>query len=206
MPLRCRAAIGWHALEGRGPRHLPSDNRLAVERVAMQPEPANIVVRVANSDDAADAADVFCAAFAALRCVYRPTSEAAARQAERAGEGSRLVAEIAGRIVGTVQFVVHKQHVHLIGLAVHPDFQRMGVAGRMIEAVVARAPTLGRSVVVLDTIKETGNVPLFEKMGFRVVRENLATWCESDDYAEAHDVVMQRDVAYRGTTETPPRR
>ncbi|MBP88139.1 MAG: hypothetical protein CMJ64_15710 [Planctomycetaceae bacterium] len=71
-------------------------------------EPSTIVtVRESTADDASQAADVFATAFAPLRSIYRPTGEAVARQARRAEEGTRLVAEIGGRIVGTVQFEVH---------------------------------------------------------------------------------------------------
>lgn len=154
----------------------------------------HITIREAEVDAAADVREVSDAGFARLRSVYRPTREAVARQAERAKEGTRLVAEIEGRIVGTVQVARHKDHVHLIGLAVHPGFQRMGVARRMIEWVVARAPALGYNIVALDTIKETGNVALFERMGFRVVDEEVANWCVSDDYGELHDVRMERTV------------
>jgi len=155
----------------------------------------HITIREAEVDDAVDVREVSEAAFATLRSVYRPTGEAVARQAERAKEGTRLVAEIEERVVGTVQIAGHEDHVHMMGLAVHPDFQRMGVARRMIEWVVARAPTLGHNVVALDTIRETGNVPLFESMGFRVVDEEVANWCVSDEYGELHDVRMERKIA-----------
>jgi GNAT superfamily N-acetyltransferase len=139
------------------------------------------MIRVARPDDTAVALEVFNAAFAPLRSIYRPIGEVAARQGERAKEGTRLVAEIERCIVGTVQFAVHEKHVHIIGLAVHPDFQGIGVARCLIKWVVARTPGLGHNIVAVDTIKETGNVAFFEKIGFHVVHENVATWCESDE-------------------------
>ena len=164
------------------------------------PQPSiDIAVRVASPDDDIEAAVVRKAAFDRLRAIYRPTGEAAARQAARADEGTRLIAEIDGRIVGTLQFDVHQEHVHLIGVAVHPDFQRMGVARHMVEWVVVRTPGLGRNVVVLDTIQETGNVTLFERLGFRVVQVTVATWCVSDVHPDVHDVRMERVAARRAS-------
>lgn len=96
-------------------------------------ESPNNVVRVAEPGDVEIAAAVSREAFERLRLVYRPTGAAAVLQADRANEGTRLVAEIDNRIVGTVQFDVHRLHVHLIGLAVQPEFQRRGVARNMIE-------------------------------------------------------------------------
>lgn len=104
------------------------------------------------------------------------------------------MAEIDGRVVGTVQFALHEKHVHLVGLAVHPDYQNRGIARSMIAWVAHRTPRFGHKTLVVDTIRETGNIALFEKMGFHVVRETVANWCESDDYPELHDVTMERSL------------
>jgi len=98
----------------------------------MQPTPPHITIRKATGDDVEHVAAIFAAAFAPLRSIYRPTDEVVARQTEHAKEGTRLVAEVEEQVVATVQFDRHKEHVHVIGLAVHPDFQRMGIARRMI--------------------------------------------------------------------------
>jgi predicted N-acetyltransferase YhbS len=161
----------------------------------MQRPSPQITIRRATTIDVDDVAAVFDAAFAPLRSIYRPTGQVAARQAERAKEGIRLVAEVDRQVVGTVQFDSHKEHVHVIGLAVHPAFQRMGIARGLIDWIVAHAPNLGHNVVVLDTIKETGNVPLFEKLGFRVFDESITASFESDTYPELHEVKMERLVS-----------
>jgi ribosomal protein S18 acetylase RimI-like enzyme len=154
---------------------------------------ATITIREAAAGaDAAAASAVVEAAFAPLASVYRPVGEAAARQAERAKEGTRLVAEVGGRVVGTVQYAVHRDHVHVIGLAVHPDAQRMGVARALIVWIASLAPGLRRDIVRLDTIRETGNVAVFERLGFRTIKEAIPTWCASDDHSEVHEVTMER--------------
>ncbi|WP_232105544.1 GNAT family N-acetyltransferase [Gimesia panareensis] len=134
------------------------------------------------------------AAFAPLRSIYRPTGAAIARQAERAQMGTRLVAESEGTLAATVQYDQHADHVHVIGLAVHPDYQRRGIAGCLLEEICQRAILLAQPAVVLDTIKETGNVPLFEKLGFRVTHEEVATWCVSETYPVLHEVKMERGL------------
>ena len=161
----------------------------------MQQAQPHITIRQAEDDDTRQVAAVFNAAFAPVRSIYRPTGELAARQAERAKEGTRLVAAVDGQVVGTVQFDCHKEHVHVIGLAVHPEFQRMGIARRMIDWIVAETRSLGHSLVVLDTIKEAGNVPLFEKLGFSVFCEGVTKCFVSEEYPELHEVKMERNVA-----------
>ncbi len=71
----------------------------------------------------------------------------------------------------------------------------MGIARRLIDWVADYAPTLGHDLVVLDTIKETGNVPLFEKLGFCVFHEGVTTSFVSDKFPELHEVKMKRSVA-----------
>ncbi|QDT29532.1 GNAT family N-acetyltransferase [Gimesia panareensis] len=160
----------------------------------MKQTPADIHIRDARSDDAERVAVISEAAFAPLRSIYRPTGATIARQAERAQTGTRLVAEIDGEIAATVQYDQHSDHLHLIGLAVHPDYQRRGIAGCLLEEICQRAILLAQPAVVLVTIKETGNVPLFEKLGFRVTHEEVATWCVSETYPLLHDVKMERVV------------
>jgi predicted N-acetyltransferase YhbS len=161
----------------------------------MKQTPLDIAIRKATDADVDDVAAVFAAAFEPLRSIYRPTAEVAARQPQRAQAGTRLVAEVAGRLVATVQFDSHQEHVHIMGLAVHPDFQRMGIAGRMIDWIESQARSLGHNLVVLDTIKETGNVSVFEKLGFRVYNEEITSDFESDTYPVLHEVKMERTVA-----------
>ena len=161
----------------------------------MVTDPLRVLIREATEDDANSAEEVAESAFAPLRSVYRPTGDAIARQIERAQEGTRLVAEFGGRIIATVQFAVHEKHVHVIG----PEFQRRGIGRQLIERIVRLAPSLERRVVALDTIRETGNVSLFEKLGFRVIRETVPTWCTSEKHAELHDVMMERCVDEAGS-------
>ena len=154
----------------------------------------DILIREATPADAAAATTVFETAFAPLRSIYRPTGAALARQAERAQVGTRLVAEIDGTIVATVQYDLHADHIHVIGLAVHPDFQRKGIARHLLDWICIQAKNLGQPAVMLDTIRETGNVPLFETLGFRITHEETATWCVSETYRELHDVKLERLV------------
>ena len=158
----------------------------------MPDSPADIYVRDARNDDAERVAVICEAAFAPLRSIYRPTGVAIARQTERSHMGTRLVAEFEGALAATVQYDQHADHVHVIGLAVHPDYQRRGVARCLLGEIDQRAVLLGQPVVVLDTIKETGNVPLFEKLGFRVTHEAVATWCVSETWPVLHEVKMER--------------
>jgi ribosomal protein S18 acetylase RimI-like enzyme len=152
------------------------------------------LIREATRDDMSAAAQLLEAAFSPLRPIYQPVGEALARQQQRYSEGVRIVAEVEGRIVGTTQFVVRDKFIHLIGLAVDAAFRRRGVARKLIERIVAIGRSVGRHLVRLDTIRETGNVAVFTKLGFYVIDEYVASWCKSERCSVVHEVIMERPI------------
>lgn len=160
----------------------------------MQLPPADILIREATSADTAEVTAVLEAAFTPLRAIYRPTAETLAHQTNHRWEETRLVAELAGHVVATVQYDQHETHLHVLGLAVHPDFQRRGIAGCLLDRIAAVASQLGLQTVVMETIRETGNVPVFEKLGFHIVQENIAAWCVSETHEQLYFVTMKRTV------------
>ncbi|TWU09010.1 putative acetyltransferase [Symmachiella macrocystis] len=158
-------------------------------------KPSRFTIRDANDRDAVAVADIVDTAFQPLRSIYQPTRRTIERQAVHRKKGPRLIGEADGRMVGTVQYDVHPDRLHAIGLAIHPDYQRMGLARLLLQSIEDRARMASRPLVVLNTIQETGNVPIFEKLGFQVVSRVVATWCVSSLHSAVHDVTMQRDVS-----------
>jgi len=150
-----------------------------------------IMVRIATAEDIPAAEQVAALATETLRQTYRPMQYGVASPHPAL---TRLVAEIEGRIVGTVQYGVKGNRLHIVGLMVHPDHRRKGVARAMIESLAGIAPDLGLTHLSLYTIKQTGNVPIFERLGFNTVREDTASWAESDKYASLTDVYMERRI------------
>ncbi len=141
------------------------------------------------------ARSVFETAFSPMASVYRFVGEALARQEKRFSEGVRLAAFLEGRMVATMQYRLDALHIHLLGIAVLPTYQRRGIGRLLVEHVAGLAPALGRDTLALDTIAETGNVAIFEKWGFQISRGEPATDCVSDLYAALHVVNMERSVS-----------
>lgn len=139
-----------------------------------------LIVRDAAAGD--ELAAVTASAIATLRQTYRPTDAAVARAAAR--QSRRLVALERGEIVGTLEYDAG----HVVGLFVHEAHRRCGVARALLDA-------LGPRALSLFTIRETGNVPIFERLGFAVVREQLATDYVSDVHTALHEVYMKRIAA-----------
>ena len=80
--------------------------------------------------------------FALNRSIYRPKRDVEALQKERMKIGTRLIAELDNKIIGTVRFEEHKGHIHVIGLAVHPAHQRRGIGRSLLKEIVNMAPKL----------------------------------------------------------------
>ncbi|WP_372723857.1 GNAT family N-acetyltransferase [Novipirellula sp.] len=158
----------------------------------MQP---SITIRKATAEDDDAMAAVFHAAFTPLRSIYRPSVHTVARQLLLQKEGTRLVAELDHRVVATVQGDSHEGYLHVIGLAVHPHFQQKGIARRLLDWIESCALTTARTAIVLNTIKETENVPIFEKLGFQIISEAVSDRFESHMYSELHEVKMKRTIS-----------
>jgi N-acetylglutamate synthase-like GNAT family acetyltransferase len=130
-----------------------------------------MVIREPVAADAAAIAEVRRLATAALRMFYRPRPAALARRAARATIRRQLVCEIDGRVTGTVDDEDRGDCRHICGLSVHPDFQRRGIARALLERLATDARAAGQRALSLYTIKQTGNVAIFSRLGFAALRE-----------------------------------
>ena len=154
-----------------------------------------IVVREATSQDKECVDEVLALANRTLRAIYRPTKAALANKVRLDRKLNRLVALVEDRVVGTVQYDVIENRLHLIGLAVHPTYQRRGIARRLVRFLYERARRSAVQKLSLYTIKETGNVPIFERLGFHVVSEKPDNLFESDSCDQLTEVYMEKVVA-----------
>lgn len=124
---------------------------------------------MATSADDVIVRDIRRKAFSPLRTIYRPSEQAYANRKDIAPDLQSLIATFDDEVVGTVGYYVAGKQLHLMGLAVLPRWQRRGVA----RALIDRLKEIGRSdkcsYISLFTVAETGNVPVFERLGFRIV-------------------------------------
>jgi len=130
-------------------------------------------VRAARPDEETAARAVAAAAFETQRTVYRPSAEAIAHASQLALE--RLVALAGGELVGTARWGIEGDRLRVIGLAVLPGHRRRGIARALVEELAGIARDSGCSALALYTVVQTGNVAVFERLGFAVVHEEPAT-------------------------------
>jgi ribosomal protein S18 acetylase RimI-like enzyme len=113
-----------------------------------------------------------------------------------------LVAVLEGRVVGVVQFHISEDRLSFLGLGVHPRFQRRGVAGALIRHLETIGRNCGCKAVILHTVRETGNVEVFQRLGFLVESEEPTTLFQSDRFSALSEVVMRREVSQQAKRPT----
>lgn len=126
-------------------------------------------IREATADDADEVAAICAQMTEFLRQFYSPTDSAYASRAQSQAQRSRLVAVDAGQVVGTVECQRSGDALRVIGLAVHESRRRKGVARALVEHLAARSADTGCRALSISTVTATGNVPIFEALGFGVV-------------------------------------
>ncbi|MEW5422292.1 N-acetyltransferase family protein [Amorphus sp. 3PC139-8] len=90
--------------------------------------------------------------------------------------GTRIlwIAELEGRIVGTVQLDTdtppnQPHRAEVTKLLVHPDVRRRGIARELMAALIDHASPLGRTLLTLDTRTGDAAEPLYTSLGFVTV-------------------------------------
>lgn len=106
-------------------------------------------------------------------------------EAVAGGETLLMVAEVAGRILGTVQVGVAQMpnqphRGDLKKLLVHRDARGKGLARRLMDAVEREAATRGKTLLVLDTATGSDAEAIYPRLGWERVGviPDYAMWPE----------------------------
>ena len=81
-----------------------------------------------------------------------------------------MVAERCEHVVGYMMYELHRQRLHLLSFAVHPDHRRLGIGRAMIERLIAKLSYQRRNRIVVE-VRETNLAAqlFFRELGFRAV-------------------------------------
>lgn len=101
-----------------------------------------------------------------------------------------LIARYEGAIVGYCFALDMKVMIHLLNLAVHPDYRKKGVAKRLMNEIISHARACNKSYVFLEVRKSNQQARcLYESMGFC----HVSTWRQYyTDTREDADVMVKR--------------
>ena len=137
----------------------------------MQPA-ANIEIRRADTNDAADILQCLAAAFEPYRAQYTPAAYADTVLSNetvhlRLQQMHVLIASVAGKVVGTISASMNPEEGHLRGMAVLPEWHGAGVAIKLLAAIKDWLHSRGCKGITLDTTLPLGTAMRFyEKNGY----------------------------------------
>ncbi len=158
--------------------------------------PSDLHTRAATESDEPAVQALSEAAFTDLRKIYRPTIAALAQRSNLPSEPQRVVAvDDSGQIVGTTKYYRDGDCYRILALAVPKEHRHRGIARRLIDHVATLARMEGCSSVRLYTIRETGNVAVFERIGFHLVSERPDILMESVMGGPLMEVDMVREIS-----------
>ncbi|MFD2111221.1 GNAT family N-acetyltransferase [Thiorhodococcus fuscus] len=131
----------------------------------------DISVREMLKEEASARLELLEAATQDLRRTYQPRASGGRCAVEATGV---LVALNGSALVGTAEYIQKEHHVYLQGIAVHSRYRGQGVCRALVLAAGEIAKRNGLPTLVLCAIEETGNVAIFEKLGFEISSRAIA--------------------------------
>jgi ribosomal-protein-alanine N-acetyltransferase len=81
-----------------------------------------------------------------------------------------MVAELGEQVVGFMIYELHKNKLHVLDFATHPDFRRQGVGQQMVAKLLGKLSSHRRTKIVLH-VRETnlGGQVFYRSLGFRAL-------------------------------------
>ncbi len=155
---------------------------------------SKMIIREMTDEDAECVREVNTLSVATLRRVYRPSQAAISRKAKRDKLRTNLVCVSEGRIIATLEYEKNNDTLHVLGPMILPAYRRKGVARLIMEHLADIGRQSGVRALSLYTIKQTGNVEIFSKLGFLVLRESPDQWLESVSGEDLVEVYMERNL------------
>ncbi|MGL1321294.1 GNAT family N-acetyltransferase, partial [Vibrio parahaemolyticus] len=132
--------------------------------------------------------------FSELRKIYRPTSEAQRNQASSTNEWTCLGYYLNHQLVGIIKVKLSGKTLNLSTLAVMPEYRKKGVARSLI-LEAERMSNAG--LLSVWCVEQTGNVEIFEALGFKVAERIESDIFELADSSnvKAIEVRLERQAA-----------
>ena len=153
-----------------------------------------ISLRIASSEQHDLVRAIVEKAYAPVREIYTPRSNALSIADDASLDSLLILAFVDDIPAGSGSVYAQESCLRVSQLAVLPMFQKSGVARELLLFAEELARDRGCTEIRLNTIAETGNGVVFERLGFSVCGRSLADWCVSERFKCLTDVEMARPI------------
>ncbi|HDY7997780.1 TPA: GNAT family N-acetyltransferase [Vibrio vulnificus] len=130
--------------------------------------------------------------FDELRQIYRPTESAVGNKHSAKSDWSCFCFHVDQVLVGVVEAKQVGSELQLSSLAVAPSFRQKGIARSLIDFVVTQFKPINS--VSVWCVEQTGNVAIFEALGFNVVQRFDSDLFILADGSKAIEVQLKQKV------------
>lgn len=107
-----------------------------------------------------------------------------------------IVGSLNQMVVTTIQYQAENGILFLFGLSVHEEFRRRGIAREVMKYLIALVKAQKLKLIRFNTMRITGNVEIFQKLGFIVTSEKASVLCEGLNGEQIMDVQMEMYFKY----------
>lgn len=95
-----------------------------------------------------------------------------------------MVAEIRDQVVGFMVYQLHKDRLHLLNLAVHPNLRRAGIGRALIDKLIGKLATTPRTSVVVEVRETNIDAQLFfREFRFKAISVLQEHYFDTDEAA-----------------------
>ena len=105
-----------------------------------------------------------------------------------------LVATLNQKVIGTIYYKAENSILQLYGLSIHEDFRRQGYAREIMNYLINFAKDQKLTAIRFNTMQITGNVQIFQHIGFSVINEKPSVLCEGLNGEPIVDVQMEKQI------------
>ena len=104
-----------------------------------------------------------------------------------------MAVDDADTVIGVAEYITQEVDLYVQGVAVLPTHRRRGVARTLLGHITTLAIDFGLPALSVVTIKETGNLEIFESLGFIVVEERTSDRFVGIQGQPVTEVVLRRN-------------
>lgn len=151
----------------------------------------NIAIREANHNDKEALERIQLAANVTLRKTYRPIAGKESLIPATPVDLKFVVALVDNNIAGACGYAVDGDIMWTERMGILDEYRRHGVARAIFSYLSNVAMKQGASRIRGHIVVQTGNVNIWRKMGFEVIRESPSLAYESDVFSELSEAIVE---------------